>query len=324
MSCKGTITKENEVRKPNMRKKLFIILMTVMLSVQISGCSTAEVTGATDSDTELETEGTTNSDAEPETTEESITTEEPSSSESKAREALLEYYEQMDAEQLPLEKQWILAYADLVVQQADEYMERYEEDDIVDSFLERWKYNLIYLDEDDIPELAYGVRGYWVSVCTYEPAEGPEKISGELHTPIEQWGYGAGGNHGYDYLPGENVIRCYDTDYAGSVMNELYWKVNTEYEIETYRYLQMAYLDNEGNVFRGWEEDDEEKCDPQWHYYYYDGEDFSEKKEILSETYASYQWKGDFEPVAGGSNDLDALEIMEKLYQFYRTEYREE
>lgn len=50
------------------------------------------------------------------------------------------------------------------------------------------EYDLIYLDEDHIPELVAGQTGYYVNVYTYD--------AGMLCTVMEEWGYGAGGNHG--------------------------------------------------------------------------------------------------------------------------------
>ena len=48
---------------------------------------------------------------------------------------------------------------------------------------------------------------------------------------MDQWPYGAGGNTGYEYLPGNNIIRNYDMDYAGAVIYESYLTVNDDYEV---------------------------------------------------------------------------------------------
>ncbi|MCM1124759.1 MAG: hypothetical protein NC416_19465, partial [Eubacterium sp.] len=76
-----------------------------------------------------------------------------------------------------------------------------------DSFL----YDLIYVDEDEIPELVSGLNGYYVNLYTYE--------DGTLYKLMDDWAYGAMGNAGYEYAPGDNSIRNYNADYAGAIMD---------------------------------------------------------------------------------------------------------
>lgn len=56
--------------------------------------------------------------------------------------------------------------------------------------------DLIYVDDDDIPELAVGYTGYWVSMYTYH--------DGKVSTLMDRWAYGAMGNVGYEYIPRGN------------------------------------------------------------------------------------------------------------------------
>lgn len=95
-------------------------------------------------------------------------------------------------------------------------------------------YDLIYFDEDEIPELAAGVRGYEVSLYTYD--------NGTVYTLMDGWPYGAMGNAGYEYSPGKNSLRNYNSDQAGAVLYTTYMAVGKNHvldrivEIETYNF----------------------------------------------------------------------------------------
>lgn len=73
-------------------------------------------------------------------------------------------------------------------------------------------YDLIYFDGDDVPELVAGVNGYYVSMYTY--------ADGRLYRVMDEWGYGAGGNHGYEYIPKGNKLYNLDVDGAGTDLYE--------------------------------------------------------------------------------------------------------
>lgn len=52
-----------------------------------------------------------------------------------------------------------------------------------------------YLNENDIPELVAGPHGL-VSIYSFEAGGEEHSMSGTLHTVMDQWGYGGGGNYG--------------------------------------------------------------------------------------------------------------------------------
>lgn len=79
-------------------------------------------------------------------------------------------------------------------------------------------YDLIYVDNDDIPELVAGVRGYYASLYTFH--------DGTVYSLMDDWGYGAMGNAGYEYAPRENNLRNYNTDHAGAVCYTSYMAIN--------------------------------------------------------------------------------------------------
>ena len=89
---------------------------------------------------------------------------------------------------------------------------------------EEQKYDLLYFDEDDIPELTVGVNGYYISMYTYD--------DGMLYQVMDQWGYGAMGNAGYEYSPKKNSLRNYNNDYAGAIVYTTYMTINAQHEMK--------------------------------------------------------------------------------------------
>lgn len=101
-------------------------------------------------------------------------------------------------------------------------------------------YNLIYLNNDDIPEFVVSMEGCFVSVYTF--------YEGKIYSLINQWTYGAGGNHGYEYLQKKGIIRNIDSDYAGLVMQYSYFEMSDAYDISVKYVLKETYEDEEGNI----------------------------------------------------------------------------
>lgn len=86
-------------------------------------------------------------------------------------------------------------------------------------------YDLIYVNNDEIPELSAGHSGYFVSLYTYR--------DGTIYTLMDAWRYGVGGNNGYEYAPGKNNLRNIDVDGAGTEVYISYMTINEDYALET-------------------------------------------------------------------------------------------
>ncbi len=170
----------------------------------------------------------------------------------------------------------VQAYIDVISAHEEEY---FEDGDTGLS------YDLIYIDEDDTPELVLGKTGFWVSVFSY--------ADGELHTIVDAWSYGAMGIPGYSYIPKENVIYGRDADGAGSVVYEFYDKIGKNHELESYYNdtLEKRY-DVEADEYR-------------WFYY---GD-----KEITQEEYDSYRKEGDYEEIIGSVSASTILAYLEAV-----------
>lgn len=116
---------------------------------------------------------------------------------------------------------------------------------------------------------------------------------GELQTLADGWGYGVGGNAGYEYLPNQNVIYNCNSDYAGAILWETYMTVGDDYEIiEVYdESLSIRFINEQGEYI---EEPD---------YYYGD-------TKISKQEYESYGIPGEYELITGS---LSANEILWQL-----------
>lgn len=107
-------------------------------------------------------------------------------------------------------------------------------------------YNLIHVDNDNIPELVAGVNGYYISLYTYH--------DGTVYTLMNDWGYGAMGNAGYEYAPKENNLRNYNTDHAGAILYTTYMAIGKEdsgkYVLDTTAQIKTVNFDdvNENGV----------------------------------------------------------------------------
>lgn len=102
-------------------------------------------------------------------------------------------------------------------------------------------FGLIHIDDDDIPELVVNLEWYWVSVYSYS--------DGELKKPIDNWGYGVMGNHGYYYKPFENVIYNSNADYAGALQKETLMKMDDNGEIEVTAFGEAQFFEEDADPF---------------------------------------------------------------------------
>lgn len=158
-----------------------------------------------------------------------------------------------------------------------------------------YTYDLIYVDEDDIPELSAGIHGYFVDLYTYQ--------NGTLYLPMNRWPYGAGGNSGYEYAPRQNSIRNFDQDFAGLIMNTTYMKINEEHAIETVASIKTYNFDDaNGNG-----QPDEEEMDSVGNY----GASYLDGEEISDETWDSYE-KGEYSYIPG---EMSFDELMAALQE---------
>lgn len=155
------------------------------------------------------------------------------------------------------------------------------------------QYNLIYFDEDDIPELVTGVEGYYISLYTYH--------DGTVYPLMDAWAYGAMGNAGYEYVPGQNSLRNYNADFAGAILNTAYMRIGAQHSWEMVAYIETYNFDDVNE--NGIPDENERDSIGCYSVSYMDG------KEVSPEECASYD-AGEYEYI---TPVMDIEELLEAL-----------
>lgn len=158
------------------------------------------------------------------------------------------------------------------------------------------KYALVDFDGDDVLELVADVNS-GITMYTFK--------DGKVYKLVDDWGYGAGGNHGYEYITGKSVIRNYNTDYAGIIMYETYWniKLSGENVVEDISYLKQTFFDDvNGN---GVPDDNEEVSDEYVRYYLGD-------KEVNVDEYVGAMIEGEYKNLQGEMDLYDIYRVLQK------------
>lgn len=233
----------------------------------------------------------------------------------KDSESLLDGYRIADAEVkqcIPSGWAWdYIRYIDGFVNGSNtEFWDRIE----MESYSMNLNYELIYLDDDDIPELVIGLEGY-NSVFLYTWQDGIREV-------FANWGY----NHGYDYLPRTGIVCNASADYAGLEVSQSYYKMSENGLDNLFRYRRELYIDRNGN---GMPDDEDEYIDDEdsGRIFIYDetrGEEVEISQQELNkmlrrlgipenESGESLDW---------GQNKLNFSQIWEKLYPLIEYQYR--
>ena len=126
-------------------------------------------------------------------------------------------------------KDWKAAYKQ-IVRICDIEASDYELSDMV--------YDLIDVDGDNMLELVTDHLGYGLSLYTYK--------DNHLVCLMDDWGYGAFGNHGYEYVPGKNLLFNFNTDYAGLLGKSYYMTIRGD-EIVTAYWSDTYNFDDKNN-----------------------------------------------------------------------------
>jgi hypothetical protein len=154
----------------------------------------------------------------------------------------------------------------------------------------QYSFDLINLDGDDVPELVCDLTGYSLDVFTYK--------DGHVKPLIDDYGYGAMGNAGYDYAPGKNVVRNYNQDYAGLIMYTSYLTPTGDPN-QGYNYQMITYnwQDTNNDGFVDGDEDQTFLEEP-YSVKYTGGDESESKIKAKIDEYSTY----DFQPISGRYN----------------------
>lgn len=162
-----------------------------------------------------------------------------------------------------------------------------------------YKYDFIYFNDDDIPELVVELSGCSVSLYTFH--------EGEIHLLMHGWGYGAGGNHGYQYIERGNVLMNFNSDYGGAVRHLAYFEMTDSHDLVLKYFLKESYEDADGNVIT----DDSEYIEENWNYYY--NADDTVYVLITKEEFRSYMIDEEYTFLRGKYEKNKILEMIEEI-----------
>ena len=100
-----------------------------------------------------------------------------------------------------------------------------------------FQFDLIYFNNDDIPELVINRVG-----CVFVF----EFVDGYMYPIVDGWGYGAMGNAGYEYFERCGVIENFNQDHGGEEFYITYCKLNEEeHTMETTMYFHGINVDDD-------------------------------------------------------------------------------
>ena len=117
------------------------------------------------------------------------------------------------------------------------YAEAYLE--VVNAFNDEHKdaenivYNLIDFDGKGSKELVIYLQSTGVSMYTY--------ADGKVYTVMDGLGFGVGGITEFEYIPGSNLMRNYDFNFAGAICYENYYQINEKKRLD-YLYDQVLLV----------------------------------------------------------------------------------
>lgn len=159
------------------------------------------------------------------------------------------------------------------------------------------RYDLIYIDEDNIPELIIDYPGYFLEGYTYS--------DGTVYHIMDYWPYGAMGNAGYSYLPHQNVVTNSNSDLAGALIWMSVWEIDENFQISNKldADLNIRYFESEPDEFYP---DDLSNIDYTDNPYYYYG-----TTPITQSEYLSYIPEGDYDWISGVFDYDTIIEALE-------------
>lgn len=167
-----------------------------------------------------------------------------------------------------------------------------------DQNLDGIDFGLIYVNDDGIPELVFGPKGYWVSVYTWQ--------DGQVYTVMDQEAYGTWGRN-YNYIPFQNAIKEYsysyfdhdDNGFTRRLYYDFYQMAETTYELE-YVY---------GLIVEDFVKDEVDEAEAYALYYV---EPDGTEREITEEEYDAYFFAREEEYISL-RGDFSADEIINEL-----------
>ncbi len=167
-----------------------------------------------------------------------------------------------------------------------------------------FSYNLIYVDDDDIPELVVDSEGYYINLYSFKDGQA---------IPLERnFGYGAAGIGGYDYAPKKNCVKFSDADYAGLTCSINYMGI-VDNRLRMIYYCNIDnYDDLDGNGYPSEDEMTEEALAKAKGSISFSAADKSLSEAEIEKCINELD-KYDFEAINGKYDSVDFYDVIQKL-----------
>lgn len=155
-------------------------------------------------------------------------------------------------------------------------------------------YDLIYFNDDDIPELVVGVGGLSFSMFTYH--------EGKHYLLMYEWVT----THHYQYLERKNVLWNFSRERGGSTTFLTYYEMTDSHELVEMYTIKETCLDEDGNVII----DDSAGEEGVWNYY---REGNTESIPITEEEFLNYMIDGEYIYLHGKYEKDEILKMIEEI-----------
>ena len=154
---------------------------------------------------------------------------------------------------------WKSAYRSVV--ENGEFMNDFSKDQL--------QFALQDIDGVGTPELIVNINGYLMFMYTW--------ADGETYTLMDGWPYGAGGNAGYQWIAGQNRFYNHNSDYAGLVQNNWFFRIGANHQFEDVASVTVCiFNDINGNLTLDEDQGEVWEADEEHTTYYVNGTQVTE------------------------------------------------
>ncbi|ADL35547.1 hypothetical protein bpr_I2817 [Butyrivibrio proteoclasticus B316] len=165
-----------------------------------------------------------------------------------------------------------------------------------------YDYGLIDGNGDAIPELVINGAST-TSLFTFE--------NGHIHCLMQKWGWGAMGNHGYEYAPGKNVYFNDNSDYAGAIHYDSFMMPSEGQELQTYYSVKTNYFKDEDKDGIPSEDELAANSDMEYSESYYENHTGVEMTQEELETKVNELWNYDYKPLQGDADYEGLITVLQ-------------
>jgi ABC-type glycerol-3-phosphate transport system substrate-binding protein len=110
------------------------------------------------------------------------------------------------------------------------------------SSLKNLKYDLVFIDDNNTPELVVTDSRGWITVYAYEGG----KIVNALGED-ERWPFGIAGNAGYEFIPKKNVVFFRSNEFAGMIRDYAYFELKGTKLEQSYVLSEVHFNDDKND-----------------------------------------------------------------------------